>query len=136
LLIVAAVSAQSPPSSSRIYSIPRTAWGDPDLQGLWPSIDMQGTPYERPESLGPRAVLNDDEVKAREVASQRQAEADAETSVNTQRAPRGTGTGPPSHWGERGLPSRQASLIVDPADGRFPPMTAGRGRSHSAETAS
>jgi len=121
LLFVATVSAQSPQKTT--YSVPRTAWGDPDLQGLWPSIDMQGTPYERPENFGGRAVLSDDEIKARAQATERQAEADAETTVNTQRAPRGTGTGPPSHWGERGVPSRQASLIVDPADGRFPPMT-------------
>jgi hypothetical protein len=31
---------------------PRTPWGDPVLQGLWPSIDMQGTPLERPASFG------------------------------------------------------------------------------------
>ncbi len=121
LLLVATVSAQSPQKTA--YNVPHTAWGDPDLQGLWPSIDMQGTPYERPENFGTRAVLNDQEIAARLTATERQAEADAETTVNTQRAPRGTGTGPPSHWGERGRPSRQASLIVDPADGRFPPMT-------------
>jgi len=119
--------------TTKSWSVPRTPWGDPDLQGLWPSIDMQGTPYERPENLGTRAVLNDQELTARETQTARQAEADAETTVNTQRAPRGTGTGPPSHWGERGKPSRQASLIVDPVDGRFPPMTAeGERRSKEA----
>jgi hypothetical protein len=29
----------------------------------------------------------------------------------------------PRGWGEQGVPSRQASLIVEPADGRFPPLT-------------
>jgi hypothetical protein len=105
------------------WTVPRTPWGDPDLQGLWPSIDLQGTPYERPESFGTRAVLNDQELAARETQTERQAEVDAEATVNTQRGPRGTGTGPPSHWGERGKPSRQASLVVDPPDGRIPPMT-------------
>jgi hypothetical protein len=33
------------------------------------------------------------------------------------------GIGPPSYWTERGRPSRQTSLIVDPPNGRFPPMT-------------
>ncbi|HET9831304.1 MAG TPA: hypothetical protein VFP91_06335 [Vicinamibacterales bacterium] len=118
---------------SKGWSVPRTPWGDPDLQGLWPSIDMQGTPYERPENFGTRAVLSEQELTARETQTARQAEADAETTINTQRAPRGTGTGPPSHWGERGRPSRQASLIVDPVDGRFPPMTAeGEKRSREA----
>jgi hypothetical protein len=84
------------------WSVPRTPWGDPDLQGLWPSIDMQGTPYERPPELAGQAVLGDAEFKAR-------------ASAQTAR-PRG--------WGETGIPSRQASLIVEPADGRFPPLTA------------
>jgi len=118
---------------SKGWSVPRTEWGDPDLQGLWPSLDMQGTPYERPENFGTRAVLSEQELAARETQSARQSEADAETTVNTQRAPRGTGTGPPSHWGERGKPSVQASLVVDPPDGRFPPMTAeGERRSKEA----
>jgi hypothetical protein len=136
-LIVPVLSAQTARESTKTdqtkaWSVPRTPWGDPDLQGLWPSIDMQGTPYERPENFGTRAVLNEQELSARETQTARQAEADAETTVNTQRAPRGTGTGPPSHWGERGTPSRQASLIVDPADGRFPPMTA-EGEKRSTE---
>src|SRR5690606_5242568 len=32
-------------------------------------------------------------------------------------------TSPPPHWLERGRPQRQASLLVDPPDGRFPPLT-------------
>src|SRR5262245_16112396 len=115
---------------SKSWSVPRTAWGDPDLQGLWPSVDMQGTPYERPENFGTRSVLNEDELKTRQAASQRQAAADAETTV---RQGERVGIGAPSNWGERGKPSLQASLIVDPVDGRFPPMTAeGEKRSKEA----
>ncbi len=84
------------------WAVPRTPWGDPDLQGLWPSIDMQGTPYERPPELAGKAVLSDEEFKAREAAQ------------NARR--RG--------WGETGVAQRQASLIVEPADGRLPPLTA------------
>ncbi len=110
-------------SSHANWTAPRTPWGDPDLQGLWPSIDMQGTPLERPAQFGDRATLTDEEFAQREQQSERQAEADSETVVNTQRPPRGTGTGPPSHWGERGKPSRRTSLIVQPANGRMPSMT-------------
>ena len=130
VLFLPMVSAQAPSpeaprdSAKRSWTPPRTAWGDPDLQGLWPSIDLQGTPYERPENFGTRAVLSEQELAARAVQTERQAEVDAETTVNTQRAARGTGIGAPSHWGERGKPSRQASLVVDPSDGRIPPMTA------------
>jgi hypothetical protein len=83
---------------------------------------MQGTPYERPESFGTRATLTDAEFAAREEARARQVRADGEVYVP--QGPR-TGIGGPSHWsaGERGNPQRQASLVVDPPDGRIPPMT-------------
>ena len=107
------------PAVAQQYQVPRTAWGDPDLTGIWPANDMQGTPLERDPKLGTRNVLTDAEFFARLDQSRRQAEQDAETVI-VQRRP---GTGPPSHWGERGKPQRQASLIVDPPDGRLPPMT-------------
>ncbi|HVZ23178.1 MAG TPA: hypothetical protein VG871_19025 [Vicinamibacterales bacterium] len=137
--VVPALFAQAPPArpqsatadAAKTWTVPRTPWGDPDLQGLWPSVDMQGTPYERPASFGTRAVLNDSELDAREQQSQRQAEADAETTANVERDR--THVGAPSNWGEHGQPNRQASLIVDPPDGRFPPMTAdGERRSKEA----
>ena len=105
------------------YSPPRTPWGDPDIQGLWPANDMQGTPYERAEELGTRATLNDQEFAARQDARARQVKADGE--VYTPPGQR-TGIGGPSHWaaGERGVPQRQASLVVDPPNGRIPAMTA------------
>ena len=55
LALPAAASAQAPapPASTRTnsgkgaisWTLMRTPWGDPDLQGLWPSTDMQGTPF-------------------------------------------------------------------------------------------
>jgi hypothetical protein len=118
------VDAQAKPTgSTHGWAVPRTPWGDPDLEGIWPSNEMLGTPLERPANFGDRNALTEDEFASRQTQSQRQAETDAEQFVNTQAPRRGSGTGPPSHWGERGKPSRQASLIVDPQDGRLPPMT-------------
>ena len=57
--------------SARSWTAPRTPWGDPDIQGRWPANDMQGTPYERPESFGTRATLNDKEFAEREAAQGR-----------------------------------------------------------------
>ena len=104
------------------YSPPRTPWGDPDISGLWPANDMQGTPYERPEELGTRATLNDKEFAARQDARARQVKADSEVYVP---AGQRTGIGGPSHWaaGERGVPQRQSSLVIDPPNGRIPAMT-------------
>jgi hypothetical protein len=118
------LAAQSTPrGSATAWTMPRTHWGDPDLQGIWPSNEMQGTPLERPETLRDRATLTDEELAERQTQSQRQAELDNEQFVASGRPFRGAGTGPPSHWGERGKPSRQTSLIIDPPDGRLPKMT-------------
>jgi hypothetical protein len=99
--------------------VPRTPWGDPDLQGIWPSGQLITVPFERPVALGTRALLSDQEYAQRVAELERQAKADA-TEFSTGG---GGGVNPPSHWLESGRASRQASLIVDPPDGRLPPMT-------------
>ena len=104
----AAASAQGPL---------RTPWGDPDLQGVWPSGSMIDVPFERPASFGTRATLTEAEYAKRAAAIRAQTESDAGGAP-------GAGVNPPSHWLERGAASRQASLIVDPPDGQLPPMTA------------
>src|SRR4029434_10865287 len=122
MVLVAVLMSSNAWAQAAKWSVPRTPWGDPDIQGLWPANDMQGTPYERPESFGTRGTLNDKEFAERQAARERQIKADGEVFV-----PQGqrTGIGGPSHWtaGERGNPQRQASLVVDPPNGRIPPMT-------------
>jgi hypothetical protein len=110
------------------YTAPRTPWGDPDLQGIWPGTAMAGTPMQREEKFGTRNVLDDEEFAARAAQFARQQERDngdfdLAADVDT---PGDDGAGPiapPPHWLERGQPQRQASLIVDPPTGRVPPLT-------------
>jgi hypothetical protein len=117
LVLSGLVTAQTPAKS---YTPPKTSWGDPDLQGLWPATDSIGIPMQRPEGFGSRTVLTDDEFAQREAAAKRTAESDSEEFANpNQRA----GINPPSYWLERGKPSRQASLVIDPPNGRIPPLT-------------
>ena len=112
-------SSSSTPKSTKPYTPPKTAWGDPDLQGIWPG--NMGVPMQRPANLGVRAELTDEEFAQKQAQAQRQLQADAEsTSTSDTRV----GIGPPSYWTERGKPTRQTSLIVDPPDGRLPPLTA------------
>jgi hypothetical protein len=86
---------------------PKTPWGDPDLQGIWPTGEMTGVPLERPVEFGERATLTDEEFAQRQAEIQRRFE--------------GFVIGA---WGEAGKAQRQASLIVDPSDGRMPRLTA------------
>jgi hypothetical protein len=92
----------------------------PNLNGVWTSGPMIEVPFERDKALGTRAVLNDEEFARRVATNQRVAAED-----QSERASPGPaqGVGPPPHWMERGKPSRQASLIVDPPNGRLPPLT-------------
>jgi hypothetical protein len=132
-LAVAPLAGQAPRPSARQakpYTASRTPWGDPDLQGVWPSTDMVGVPLQRASNFGERNLLTDEEFKARQAAAARQTDEDnAEFSIDkvtAEQEARGTVGGPvspPPHWLERGRPSYQASLIVDPPDGRMPPQT-------------
>ena len=131
---VSVVQGQTPKESTtgrateEAYRPPRTPWGDPDLQGKWPSGHMTGVPLQRPESFGTRSVLTDAEFAARETQAARQADQDvADFDFANPSIPFGQiggGQSPPQHWLGRGEPQRQASLIVDPPNGRMPAMTA------------
>jgi len=47
--------------SAGAYAAPRTAWGSPDLQGIWTTDDGRSTPLQRPADLGDRRYLTDEE---------------------------------------------------------------------------
>src|SRR6476620_9131350 len=93
---------------------PKTPWGDPDLQGIWPTGEMTGVPLERPVSLGERATLTDEELAEKQAQIQRRFQSFVIGA-----------------WGESGKAQRQASLIVDPPNGRLPALTA-EGETRSA----
>src|SRR5262245_51176769 len=99
------------------FTPPKTPWGDPDLQGQWPAV--ANIPMQRPASFGTRALLTDEELAQRERDAQRQQNADGEIFAKGGEVT----INPPSYWQERQKPNRQASLVVDPPDGRIPPMT-------------
>ena len=67
------------------WTPPKTPWGDPDLQGMWPG--NMGVPMQRPEALGTRATLTDAEFAQKEAQAKKQAQADSESTVASDRAP-------------------------------------------------
>ena len=93
---------------------PRTAWGAPDLVGIWDFRTM--TPLERPADLADTSVWNEEEAAAYEAATleRRQRNPLAPTSVHA------------AWWLDNGTQltsDRRTSLIVDPPDGRIPALT-------------
>jgi hypothetical protein len=123
----AQTTGRQPAAPTREGTVPRTPWGDPDLQGVWNYGSM--TPLERPAQWAGREVLS-------------QAEAEAyEKQIVSRRGENDAVTAGPDWWELQNnvLKNRRTSLIVDPADGRIPPTTseyqartAGRGRGRGA----
>jgi hypothetical protein len=138
LLLFLATLGPGQTPAAKPWTPPKTPWGDPDLQGVWPGTEMVGTPLQRDPSLGTRAVLTDAEFAQRVERAKKQADVDSQETVNevTKCDPtrgglgntqttcsNGVSIGPPLYWDDRGKPNRQASLVVDPPDGRIPPLT-------------
>ena len=98
-----APAAAQPPAA-------RTAWGDPDLRGLW--NHGTATPLERPRRHAGRDRLTADEVAAINAEARSAAGDLARRAV----------------WWERGLSDGRTAMIVDPPDGRIPYTEAARSR--------
>lgn len=101
MALAAVVAFSAGAASGQDYQPGKTPWGDPDLQGFWPgSVNI---PLQRAQELGERDLLTDEELEARNEAARRRVE---------------SGT-----WIEFFPADRQASLIIDPKNGRLPEMT-------------
>jgi hypothetical protein len=98
------------------YTPPRTAWGDPDIQGVF---DFQSdVPFQRPLDLGDKATFASQEEKAayqqRVRANQAQRSRPAAPNVGAYGA----------EWTPRNVvPNLRTSLLQDPPNGRLPAMT-------------
>ena len=110
---------------------PRTRWGQPDLQGIWDFRTI--TPLQRPEELADKEFLTDEEAAGLEqAAADRIARLAAPSEVRTKPLPAGGGgraVGAYNNfWFDSGtevIEDKRTSLIVDPPDGRLPPLRPG-----------
>ena len=104
------------------YTPPRTAWGDPDLQGIWRALTP--VPLERPQAFAGREFLTDAEMAERD----RQAE-ERRTQARAGKAEREGDGGLRLYnaitWlsEDRIKIARRTSAIIDPPDGRIPGWT-------------
>ena len=108
------------------WTPPRTAWGDPDLRGYYLSLSY--TPLERPAALADKGFYTEQEAIA---AFKKAVEEDAEVDPRTVHY----------DWKEYGMdawqspirPLLRTALVVDPPNGRIPPLTPeGRQRAAAA----
>jgi hypothetical protein len=92
------------------WAPPKTAWGHPDLQGVWTSDDMRSVPLQRPPAFGERTSLTPEEFTRRAAGDS----SSRDRAVNQETVLR-------NEWGVRTF--GYTSFIVDPPDGQMPAMT-------------
>src|SRR5689334_11786890 len=116
-----APAAKKAAPANQKSSVPHTPWGDPDLQGVW--NDATSTPLQRPTTVGQKDVISDaneaegfEEQLASDLNRDRR---DGGAEVDVNRAYN-------EHWMDarrlKITADRRTSLIVDPPDGRIPPL--------------
>ena len=106
----ASAEAQAAVVTDSSWKPPLTAWGHPDLQGIWTTDDMRGIPQQRPTEFGTRRYLTDEEFAARGTQREGARQTQDRGAVGTFRNEEGTRT-----FG-------YTSMVIDPPDGRFPPV--------------
>src|SRR5207244_989978 len=115
-IAILALLAQAPASGQQAakFTVPRTAWGDPDLQGVYTFATL--TPFQRPAAQARKDLLTEEEQEAlEEQLKKKQAENIATNEHFSYNA----------LWfaSDEGRPTGRTSIIIDPEDGRLPPMT-------------
>ena len=81
LALAVSLGAQAP-SAKKPYTVPKTPWGDPDLQGVWPGTAMVGVPMERAKEFGTRNTLTDEEFARKVTHAQEQESIDTAEFVS------------------------------------------------------
>lgn len=122
-VLAAVLAVASVPTAGQAQvSVPKTPWGDPDLQGIWEGVGS--VPFERPVKWAGREFKTDAEIAA------------LEKTANAKNAERGKGTQENRGFRDQAnynaifgynpdyirVPKR-TSAIIDPPDGLLPPWT-------------
>jgi hypothetical protein len=114
------VGGQTPAAAEKAGPAPNTPWGEPDLQGIW-SYDFE-VPLQRPAQYANKEFFSDEE----------QAQLDRQRSGILNQSDRRYSRGSEQDVGgaynaaiftTHKRTGRRTSLIVDPPDGKIPPLT-------------
>ena len=125
VLLTSFIQAQNGGKSARVWTPTRTPDGQIDLEGVWDFSTI--TPMERPSGLGNKETFNDEEAAVFEQEENRRQNRDLidDKKGGLNYLP-GSVVPYNEFWYERGskiVGSKRTSLVVDPSDGRIPPMT-------------
>ncbi len=105
--------AEAVTTDAEPYTVPQTPWGEPDMQGVWTGNSAHSIPLERPLDADDVDALTPEEAEARR-----------------ERGTLGSIWGYEREWRDTTLgyvktaPSTQVAMVIDPPDGRIPPLTA------------
>lgn len=118
-LLAGALLAGVPAAGQKTWTVPRTPDGKPDLQGIWNNATL--TPMERPAQYAGKATLSEQEAVEFEKQELNNVNADRRDGSSVTDVNRAYN----EFWRDRGkiTPDRRTSLIIDPPDGRVPPLT-------------
>jgi len=128
-LCLGATAASAQTHGDASGAVPRTPWGDPDLQGVWDYRTI--TPMQRPAEFGDRAYYTDEEIAELEKNATERLETPPDTSVQTGLVHAVYITDPGTSVDE----SRRNSLIIDPPNGRMPELTAAASEAQARDAA-
>jgi hypothetical protein len=124
--------AQNPKPPAKGWNPPRLADGHPDLQAIWTYATL--TPVERPRELSDKAFFTEKEAAEFEKRAQQNRNVDdnRETKPTARGLVNGTvetedlASAYNEFWWDRGtkvVATRRTSIVIDPPDGRIPPLT-------------
>src|SRR3989442_1321312 len=104
----------APKPAPKTWTLKHTAWGDPDLQGVYTFATE--TPLQRPVALGNKDTYTEAELKALEEQLKDKHEENIATNEHFSYN---------ALWfvGDQGRPTGRTAMIVDPENGRMPPYT-------------
>jgi hypothetical protein len=132
----AAAKTNTSEATKKPWVLPRTPDGQPDLHGYWTSLSF--TPMERPAKYGNREFLTEKETQDIFNAGVRGSFDGAAGTGDAENDPTSADydfkTYGLSPWQNGVRPNRRTSLVVDPPEGRIPPLTpAGEARRKAAQ---